>query len=194
MKMRRGCPNNCNLPWPKCGDSNRRSDRLKQFTLGSVKRAALGSRRWFRRTHPSPRRSGRRRLRVKEVCISPHSRAQALRGRPAEVALLSSPPFGSRDGTRPLGSCLGGARRTGLWPVVAAVRVSIAFLAFTPSLSVAPRRLPASKLISRLTLAPLPFAQLFPAHACHSAGSLFLKVRQRRNKRPAKRGKTERQI
>ena len=72
--------------------------------------------------------------------------------------------------------------------------ISIAFLAFTPSLSVAPRRLPASKLISRLTLAPLPFAPLFPAHACHSAGSLFLKVRKRRNKRPASRGKTERQI
>ena len=97
-------------------------------------------------------------------------------------------------GPGPLVSCLGGARRAGLWPVVAAVRVSIAFLAFTPSLSVAPRRLPASKLISRLTLAPLPFAPLFPAHACHSAGSLFLKVRKRRNKRPASRGKTERQI
>jgi hypothetical protein len=93
----------------------------------------------------------------------------------ARASFLSIPPFRPPTVKRPPASCP--IRASPCWLLAGCRRRSIPqCLSRLHSIApVAPRRLPASKLISRLADAPPPSAPSFPAIACRPTGLLFLK-------------------
>ena len=151
--------------------------RAASFCSGSPLQANHGQRRILQAGHqassgrPPPGRPGLPSLHA----LHPHPPTQTHKS-PAEAASDFMPPcstFLHRD--QPLVSCFLGASPSRIVP--GCCRRSI--LQRLPRLHsiapVAPRRLPASKLISRLPRAPPPSAPSFPAIACRPTGSLFLR-------------------